>query len=59
MDAPVKEQKKRGFWDGGTGGHSSNKEAAGRPSGYPGPRKPSRTGVNTDLEFPKDDGVRS
>lgn len=52
MDAPVEERKKRGFWDGGAEGHSSNKEASGRPSGFPGPRKPNRAGINTDLEYP-------
>jgi hypothetical protein len=42
----------KGFWDGGSSGHGSNKEASGRPSGFPGSRRKNRTGVKTDLEFP-------
>ena len=49
---PREQGKGKGFWDGGTAGHGSNKESAGRASGYPGTRKQSRTGVNTDLDFP-------
>jgi hypothetical protein len=44
--------KGKGFWDGGASGHGTNKEAAGRPSGLPGTRKPRRVGINTDLDFP-------
>ena len=47
--------KDKGFWDGGAGGHGSNKESAGRASGLPGTRKPRRVGVNTDIEFPPGD----
>ena len=46
--------KGKGFWDGGESGRGTNKESAGRPSGLPGVRKPRRTGVNTDVEFPPD-----
>jgi len=41
----------KGFWDGGTPGHAKNSETAGRPSGFPGVRKPTKVGVRTDLEF--------
>ncbi len=44
--------KDKGFWEGGSKGHGMNKESSGRPSGFPGERKPNRTGVKTDLEFP-------
>ncbi|HUP47710.1 MAG TPA: hypothetical protein VNA04_02865 [Thermoanaerobaculia bacterium] len=44
--------KRKGFWDGGAPGHGTNKESSGRPSGFPGTRKPRRVGVNTDIEFP-------
>ena len=43
----------KGFWDGGAKGHGKDGEAAGRPSGFPGVRRPTRIGVKTDLEFPK------
>lgn len=43
----------KGFWDGGTSGHGHNKESSGRPSGYPGTRRQSRAGINTDFEFPE------
>jgi hypothetical protein len=42
----------KGFWDGGAPGHSHDDQTAGRPSGFPGVRKPKRVGVRTDLEFP-------
>ncbi|MCU1228462.1 MAG: hypothetical protein JWO97_1346 [Acidobacteria bacterium] len=42
----------KGFWDGGASGHGNNKEASGRPSGFPGSRKAKTVGVKTDLEFP-------
>ena len=51
-ETPRKDQKDKGFWDGGGAGHGSNKESSGRPSGLPGTRKQRRTGVTTDLEFP-------
>lgn len=46
------QDKDKGFWDGGTPGHGTNKESSGRPSGYPGDRKPKREGVHVDLEYP-------
>lgn len=49
---PREHGKNRGFWDGGTAGHGTNKESAGRTSGLPGTRKANRAGVNTDIEFP-------
>ena len=54
---PRENVKDKGFWDGGVSGHGTNKEASGRPSGFPGKRKPTRTGVKTDLEFPAQDDV--
>lgn len=38
----------KGFWNGGP----AMKESAGQTSGYPGARKPVRTGVRIDLERP-------
>ena len=55
---PREHVKGKGFWDGGGSGHSENGQTAGRPSGYPGSRKPGRTGVRTDLEFPPEDPGR-
>jgi hypothetical protein len=52
---PRERVKGKGFWDGGSRGHGTNKESAGKSSGFPGPRKPARTGVTTDLEFPPQD----
>ena len=49
---PREHVKGKGFWDGGASSHGTNKESAGRPSGFPGTRKPTRVGVNTDIEFP-------
>lgn len=49
---PRENVKGKGFWDGGSKGHSVNSQTAGRPSGFPGWRAPSRTGVKTDIEFP-------
>jgi len=49
---PRENVKDKGFWDGGGAGHGGNGESAGRSSGFPGRRGPSRTGVRTDLEFP-------
>ena len=49
--------KGKGFWDGGSSGHGTNKESAGRPSGLPGMRKPNRVGVTTDIEFPPEDSA--
>lgn len=45
----------KGFWDGGSEGHSTNSQAAGRPSGFPGRRTQSRVGVKTDIEFPSEE----
>jgi hypothetical protein len=56
---PRENVKDKGFWDGGTPGHTADGQAAGRPSGYPGTRKPGRVGVRTDIEFPPADGTRS
>jgi hypothetical protein len=50
---PREHVKDKGFWDGGTAGQERNSETAGRPSGFPGSRKPSRTGIRTDIEFPE------
>jgi hypothetical protein len=44
--------KDKGFWDGGSAGHGTNKESSSRASGLPGVRKPNRTGVRTDLDYP-------
>lgn len=49
---PRENVKDKGFWDGGAPGHSENGQTAGRPSGFPGVRKPGRAGVRTDIEFP-------
>lgn len=50
---PREHVRDRGFWDGGTAGHDTNKETAGRTSGFPGMRKSSRVGIRTDIEFPE------
>lgn len=50
---PRENVKDKGFWDGGTSGHGTNKETAGRPSGFPGARKPRRQGIKSDLEYPE------
>ena len=49
---PRENVKDQGFWDGGAGGHGTNKETGGRPSGTPGSRSSRRPGYRTDLEFP-------
>lgn len=49
---PREHVKDKGFWDGGSQGHSVNSQSAGRPSGFPGRRATSLTGVRTDIEFP-------
>jgi hypothetical protein len=49
---PRENVKNQGFWDGGAPGHNSDGQTAGRPSGFPGVRKPKRTGIKTDIEFP-------
>lgn len=53
---PRENVKSKGFWDGGSGGHSENGQSAGRPSGFPGTRTPSKTGVRTDIDAPPQDG---
>lgn len=50
---PRENVKSKGFWDGGSTGHSENGQSAGRPSGFPGVRSPSKVGVRTDIEFPR------
>lgn len=52
---PREHVKDKGFWDGGGAGHGTNDQSAGRPSGAPGVRKGSKTGVRTDLDFPAED----
>lgn len=49
---PRENVKDKGFWEGGSGGHGTNKETAGRPSGTPGSWLPNRPGHRTDIEFP-------
>jgi hypothetical protein len=51
---PREHVKDKGFWDGGTAGHDRNGETAGRASGFPGMRKPTRVGIRTDIEFPEE-----
>ena len=55
---PREHVKDQGFWDGGATGRSQNGQTAGRPSGFPGVRKPSRVGVRTDIEFPPSEGAK-
>lgn len=50
---PRENVKDKGFWDGGAAGHDTNKESAGRTSGYPGKRTKTKEGHRTDLEFPE------
>ncbi len=49
---PREHVKGKGFWDGGAAGRGENGQSAGRPSGFPGSRSPSRVGHRSDLEFP-------
>jgi len=49
---PREHIKDKGFWDGGSRGHSENGQSAGRGSGFPGRRQAKTVGVKTDLEFP-------
>ena len=53
-DNPPERVKEKGFWEGGAPGHGTNKESAGRASGYPGKRSHAKTGYRTDIEFPAD-----
>ena len=48
----------KGFWDGGGAAHGRDSEASGRPSGFPGRRKPNRIGIRTDLEYPPEDPAK-
>lgn len=52
---PREHVKGKGFWDGGAPGHGRDGESSGRPSGFPGTRKPKRVGIRTDMDFPPDD----
>ena len=52
---PREHVRGKGFWEGGDPARVGNGETAGRPNGYPGVRKPGRTGVKTDIEFPDAD----
>jgi hypothetical protein len=52
---PREHGKDKGFWDGGAPGHSSDDQTAGRPSGFPGTRKPGRAGIRTNIDFPPPD----
>lgn len=49
---PRENVQDKGFWDGGASGHTTNDQSAGRPSGLPGRRVPSRVGIRIDVEFP-------
>jgi hypothetical protein len=49
---PRENEKSKGFWDGGSSGHSDNSQSAGRPSGFPGSRAPSKTGIRTNIDVP-------
>jgi hypothetical protein len=49
---PRENAKSKGFWEGGSTGHSDNGQSAGRPSGFPGTRAPNKTGVRTDIDVP-------
>ena len=49
MSGNKREQSEhKGFWNGGP----AMKESAGQTSGYPGRRRPTRTGFRIDLERP-------
>lgn len=49
---PRENAKSKGFWEGGSTGHTDNAQSAGRPSGFPGSRAPSRIGIRTDIDVP-------
>lgn len=49
---PRENVRDKGFWEGGKSATAENAQTAGRPSGFPGTRKPKRAGIRTDLEFP-------
>ena len=44
---PREHVKDKGFWDGGSAVHGENGQTAGRPSGFPGERRPKRVGIRT------------
>lgn len=50
---PRENEKGKGFWDGGAAGHGANRDSGGKTSGYPGRRTQRRTGIRTDIEFPR------
>lgn len=50
---PRENAKNKGFWNGGPDSHGSGQQAAGRASGFPGGRRPSRVGIRIDLEATK------
>jgi hypothetical protein len=52
---PRENVRNKGFWDGGAPGQNSDTQTAGRPSGFPGSRKPKRAGIRTDIEFPAEE----
>ena len=52
MGNPRENVKDKGFWDGGGPAHGTDDQTAGRPSGFPGTRKPKRAGIRIDIEFP-------
>ena len=52
---PRENVKDKGFWDGGGPAHGSDDQSAGRPSGFPGTRKPKRAGIRIDIEYPPKD----
>jgi hypothetical protein len=54
---PREHVRDKGFWDGGAAGHDKSGETAGRSSGFPGTRKPTRVGIRTDIEFPEETPV--
>ena len=42
----------KGFWDGGSKSHGTGNQSAGRASGFPGKRIPTRAGLRVDIEGP-------
>ena len=58
MGNPRENVKDKGFWDGGGSAHGSDDQSAGRPSGFPGTRKPKRAGIRVDLDYPPKDSEK-
>lgn len=56
---PRENTKEKGFWDGGSTAHNSGNQSAGRNSGFPGGRRPTRAGVQIDLDDPGTDNSPS